>query len=233
MLISIIIPTLNEEENIEKLIAYLRRDPSYPLITEIIVVDGNSEDRTSEMATKTGVTVLGSKHRSRAVQMNLGAERASGQVLYFLHADTFPPTGYAQKIWQATRDHYISGCFRLRFDWSHWFLSTNCWFTRFNTSIFRFGDQSLFVNKEVFMEVNGFNENLRMFEDQDIVKRLSHHGQFVVLPHYVVTSARKYRKNGPFRLQLVYFLIYLLYAFGFSQSTLMRTYQSLVPFPMV
>jgi hypothetical protein len=150
-----------------------------------------------------------------------------------LHADTFPPTGYAQKIWQATRDHYISGCFRLRFDWSHWFLSTNCWFTRFNTSIFRFGDQSLFVYKDAFMKAKGFNEKLRVFEDQDIVKRLAQYGPFAVLSDYVVTSARKYRKNGPFRLQLVYFWIYLLYAFGFSQRTLMRTYQSLVPFPMV
>jgi len=165
--------------------------------------------------------------------MNLGAERASGQILYFLHADTLPPTGYAQKIWKATRDHYVSGCFRLRFDWSHWFLSANCWFTRFNTSIFRFGDQSLFVSKEAFLKVNGFNEKLRVFEDQDIVKRLFHHGPFTVHPDNVITSARKYRKNGPFRLQAVYFLIYLLYAFGFSQRTLIRTYQSLVPFPMV
>jgi len=231
MLISIIIPTLNEERQIGKLIAYLQRDPSFPLVKEIIVVDGHSEDHTREVAIKTGATVLNSEHRGRALQMNLGARRASGQILYFLHADTFPPTGYAQKIWQATRDLYISGCFRLRFDWSHWFLNTNSWFTRFNSNLFRFGDQSLFVRKEAFMQVNGYNNKLKIFEDQEIVKQLSRLGRFAVLSDHVTTSARKYRKNGPIRLQLVYFWIYFLYVLGFSQRTLMKTYQILVPFP--
>ena len=233
MLISIIIPTLNEEEQIEKLIAYLQADASFSLVKEIIVVDGDSEDRTRELATKTGAFVLNSKQRNRSIQMNLGAEQASGQILYFLHADTFPPAGFARKIRQATIDHYIYGCFRLRFDWRHWFLNANSWFTRFNINIFRFGDQSLFVDKEVYMAVNGYNEEFRVFEDQDIVKRLSSYGSFTVLPDYVTTSARKYRKNGPYKLQLVYFWIYLLYALGFSQRTLMRAYQNLLPFPMV
>jgi len=232
VLISIIVPTLNEEKQIEKLIKYLQQDPSFPLVAEIIVVDGNSEDQTRELATKAGVIVLNSDYRSRGIQMNLGAERATSQILYFLHADSYPPNGFAQKIWQATRDHYSSGCFRLRFDWNHWFLNANSWFTRFNSNLFRFGDQSLFVDKEAFMKVGGYNEELRIFEDQEIVKILSRNEPFVVLSEYVISSARKYRKNGPIRLQLVYYWIYWLYLLGFPQKTLLSTYRNLVVFPL-
>lgn len=232
MLLSIIIPTLEEEENIQQLIAYLQQDPSFPLVQEIIVVDGNSMDRTREIAEKAGARVFGSK-KNRAVQMNYGARKATGEILYFLHADTFPPVGFAQKIWIAVNKHYTHGCFRLRFDLHHWFLAANSWFTRFPSRYFRFGDQSLFVEKGVFELIGGFNEGMTLFEDQELVSRLSKHGRLRVLSNYIITSARKYRKNGPVKLQLVYFWIYLLYSLGFSQSTLLKTYRKMVPHPMM
>lgn len=233
MYISIIIPTLNEEKYIDRLIHYLRTDPSFALVAEIIVVDGNSDDSTAEIAEKAHAKVLVCSIRNRAHQMNSGAHHAKGQVLYFLHADTIPPTGYAQKIWDSVQEDKTGGCFRLRFDWSHWFLNASSWFTRFKLRFFRFGDQSLFIKKETFVRIKGFNEELNLFEDQEIIKRLYALGSFVVIPDYVITSARKYRKNGPFRLQLVYFWIYLLFVLGLPQKALIRNYQKLVPFPMI
>ncbi|GJM29730.1 MAG: glycosyl hydrolase [Cyclobacteriaceae bacterium] len=232
-MISIIIPTLNEEQQIKKLIPYLRSDSSCHLIQEIIVVDAHSSDRTTQVAADLGANVVKSSQKSRSIQMNKGAGFARGSVLYFLHADTYPPNGFGKMIVDAVQDGNTFGCFRLRFDWKHWFLEANCWFTRFRTRFFRFGDQSLFVTKTAFQRISGFNECLRMFEDQEIISRLHHEGSFKLLPGTVVTSARKYRQNGPYRLQLVYFTLYLLYALGFKQEFLMRTYRELVSFPRV
>jgi rSAM/selenodomain-associated transferase 2 len=225
MLISVIIPTLNEDRYIKETIARLKNDPSYPLVQEIIVVDGNSEDATVERAKEAGAIVLVCSKQSRAVQMNFGAKHATGKIFYFLHADTLPPPGYAQKIAVAVRDKNTAGCFRLRFDWNHWFLNINSWFTRINTRYFRFGDQSLFVPRSTFSEMEGFDEDLSLFEDQEMAVRLYRHYSFTVLSDYVVSSARKYHEIGPFRLQLVYFWIYLMYALGFSQRALKQVYQ--------
>ena len=233
MLISIIIPTLNEERYIGDLIRHLQQDSSFAQIHEILVIDGRSQDRTRSLARRYGATVVVSNVTNRAAQMNLGAVKANGTILYFLHADTLPPRGFADKISQAISAGSSSGCFRLRFNWSHWFLKANSWFTRFNFRIFRFGDQSLFVKRDAFFKVDGFKEELTLFEDQDIVARLRQVGTFELLPEYVVTSARKYRKNGPYRLQLVYFLLFLLFAMGFSQRMLVQTYRNLIPHPMM
>ena len=231
--ISIIIPTLNEEAHIGRLIRYLQQDPSFSKVSQILVVDGNSEDQTRALAQHQGAEVLISPVRNRGKQMNLGAAHAEGSVLYFLHADTFPPAGFAQKINEAVTKGTRCGCFRLRFNWSHWFLQANSWFTRFNFRVFRYGDQSLFVTGDLFSRLNGFKEEMKLFEDQDMVARLKSVCSFEVLPGYVVTSARKYRKNGPYRLQLVYFLLFFMFILGFSQRLLEQTYRNLIPHPMM
>lgn len=233
MKISVIIPTLNEERYIGRLLAYLKQDPSFLLVKEVLVVDGGSEDKTSIIAEAAEAIVLNSPQRQRAWQMNLGAQQAKGEILYFLHADTLPPCGFAQKIWEANARGYQAGCFRLIFDWSHWFLALNSWFTRFNFNVLRFGDQSLFVEKQLFDIIQGFDSALTLFEDQDIIARLLSKKQFLVIPDYVVTSARKYRDNGPFRVQAVYFLLYLCYRLGLSQQNLLRLYHRLIPMPRI
>lgn len=233
MEISIIIPTYNEEKHIGGLIQYLQQDPSYPLVKEIIVVDGLSDDQTVSVARKAGARVVASNVRSRSHQMNLGADHACGSILYFLHADTLPPAGYAQQIWTAWREGFRCGCFRLRFDWPHWFLSANSWFTKFNLNIFRFGDQSLYLEKQLFVLNRGFETSMKIFEDQDIINRVCKKMEFKVIADYVVTSARKYRQNGPFRLQFAYFVVYLCYTLGFSQKNLQRIYLFMVPFPRI
>ncbi len=82
--------------------------------------------------------------------MNLGAGHAQGDVLYFLHADSYPPPGFTSEIIETVLTGNNSGSFRLDFDNNHWFLKMNCWFTRFDVNAFRYGDQSLFVTKACF-----------------------------------------------------------------------------------
>lgn len=228
MKISIIIPTYNEADTIQALILYLQRHNRHDLLQEIIVADGNSTDTTLVQAQQAGAKVVRSPKKGRASQMNAGASLASGQVLYFLHADSFPPAGFYQDIARAIDNGYASGCYRLAFDHAHWFLRANAWFTRFNIDAIRFGDQSLFVRKDVFMKAGGFDEKLIIMEDQEIVGKLKKLGRFIVLPGAVTTSARKYLDNGIYKLQGIFFLIYFLYKLGVPQQKLINLYRKLI-----
>ncbi|RDC61720.1 TIGR04283 family arsenosugar biosynthesis glycosyltransferase [Adhaeribacter pallidiroseus] len=228
-MISVIIPTYNENEHIVQTIQALYQKGMARAITEVIVVDGGSTDPTVEQAQNAGARVIRSTQKGRAVQLNQAAAVAKGKVLYFLHADTIPPSGFTTDIIAAVQAGYQSGCFLLSFDFSHWFLKANCWFTRFKPIFFRFGDQSLFVTKESFVQAGGYNEKYTVLEDQEIIKRLRKNGRFVILKKPVLTSARKYITNGIYKTQGIFFLIYTMYFLGFSQNKLVRTYKKLVP----
>ena len=227
-MISIVIPTYNEAEGIAALVRYLREAASLEEPCEIVVADGGSTDNTRQRAAGAGATVLLSPQKGRGAQMNAGAAATKGDILYFLHADSYPPAGFVQDITKATRNGYGSGCYRLSFDRSHWFLRANCWFTRFNINAVRFGDQSLFVRREVFEKAGRFREDLVVMEDQEIIGRIRKHTRFKVFPRSVTTSARKYLENGVYRLQGVFFVIYFMYQLGFSQEQLVRTYRRLI-----
>jgi len=225
MKISIIIPTYNEEEHIERIIAYLQQYAVSQHLEEIIVVDGWSSDNTLFLAQKAGARIFKMDNKSRSGQMNKGAELAKGNVLYFLHADTFPPKNFSTDIFHGIEKGFVGGTFRVRFDRYHWLLNKFCWFTRFNINVFRFGDQSLFVKKEIFDFVRGFNTKLRIMEDQEIIKRIKKFGQFVILKNPVTTSARKFEVNGNVRLFMIFVWILILYKLGSSQETLVSFYR--------
>lgn len=154
--------------------------------------------------------------------MNEGARHAMGDILYFLHADSLPPPDFVTHITNGVRAGFHCGCFRLRFDADHWFLNANAWFTRFDIDFFRFGDQSLFVTRELFEKSGGFSETHQVMEDQHMIRRLRKLGKFIILPLPVVTSSRRYMANGIFKTQGIFILIFLLYQLGFSQRTLTR-----------
>ena len=225
MSLSIIIPTLNEALNLKRLLPFLLAQIGENEQTEIILVDGGSDDDTVQWAKEKGVIVVESAVRQRAYQMNLGALHAAGEVLYFLHADTFPPTGFIAEIRLAIASGKQAGCFRLSFDWQHWFLRCQAWFTRFDWDGFHYGDQSLFVQRDCFEALSGFDESLDIMEDYELVRRLKHRVSFVVLPKSVVTSARRYREVGVFRLQFLYYVIFLLFRSGCSQRNLWKIYR--------
>ncbi|MBC7744612.1 MAG: TIGR04283 family arsenosugar biosynthesis glycosyltransferase [Flavobacterium sp.] len=228
-MISVIIPTLNEEDYVANIIYFLRECENESIPLEIIISDGGSTDQTISIAEKAGADlVLRSGKKGRSAQMNFGAFYAKGDILYFLHADTFPPANFAMQINHAVKNKCSSGCFTLRFDHTHWFLKTNCWFTRFNVNAFRFGDQSLFVNRKLFNFVHGFSEKHFLLEDQEIITRLKKNSRFAVIQEPVTTSARKYLQNGIYKTQGIFFLIYLMYRLGVGQQNLLNTYRKLI-----
>lgn len=224
-MISIIIPAFNEEANIGELISFLK-EQGEGQISEILVVDGGSSDNTAEVASEKGARVLESPVRGRANQMNFGAKKAGGEWLYFLHADTTPPPSFVNDILEKINAGYDCGCFRLSFDYEHQTLRIYSWFTRFDIDMFRFGDQSLFVRKALFSEVNGFDNKLLVMEDQEIVTRLKNRAQFAIIQTPVITSARKYQRFGVFRLQFIFAIIVVLFYLKISQEVIAHFYKS-------
>ncbi len=228
-MISIIIPAYNEETSLPELIEYLVScSKKSEIESEVIVVDGGSTDQTREKAMEYGARVVESKEKGRAVQMNIGAQEAKGDIFYFLHADSFPPETFIEDITSSLEFGAIAGCFRLTFDYEHPILSFYSWFTRFDVDVFRFGDQSLFVRKEAFDELAGFSEHLIVMEDQEIVRRLKTKGIFRIVSKNVKTSARKYREVGVIKLQLIFTTILTGYYAGISQEKLVRFYKNAI-----
>ncbi|MEJ7644906.1 MAG: TIGR04283 family arsenosugar biosynthesis glycosyltransferase [Chryseolinea sp.] len=224
-MISIIIPTYNEgpviRNTVDRVISL-----GGSLVYEVIVSDGTSNDNTIAEAMAAGAKVIVSKNKGRAAQMNEGANEAKGSILYFLHADSIPPNGFAKDIIEATGRGNVAGCYRLSFDYDHWFLKTQAWFTRFDVGAFRYGDQSLFVLRNVFTQCKGFNSSLVIFEDNEIINRIKRLGSFEILGKHIVTSARKYRSNGIFKTQLVFYFLYFLYIANVSQERLVKVFKA-------
>jgi len=224
---SIIIPTFNEANQIAETLSKIQA-ANTKHETEIIVVDGGSTDNTTSIANQYGAIVKQSIHKGRAAQMNFGASIAKYDILYFLHADSIPPDDFTSAILKSHKNGIECGCFRLQFDDDHWFLKANAWMTRFDLDAIRFGDQSLFVTKEVFQKAGSFREDLLMMEDQEIIGRLKKFGKFEVINDYVTTSARKYRDNGVYRMQGIFFRIWGLYYLGYPQDKLLQLHRKLI-----
>ncbi|MEX0680495.1 MAG: TIGR04283 family arsenosugar biosynthesis glycosyltransferase [Balneolales bacterium] len=227
-MITVIIPAFEEEGHIGKLVRYLKTEAVHPGFSEILIVDGNSRDRTVREAEDAGAHVIVTSKKGRACQMNKGARHARGSVFFFLHADTFPPETFAGDILGAVSRGKQAGCFRLSFDDPHIILRLYGWFTRFDINVFRYGDQGLFITKELFETAGGFDESLLVMEDNEIIRRIKNLGNYFIIPKKVVTSARKYRDNGVIRLQLVFVLIFIMFNLGVSQERLVRVYKRLI-----
>jgi rSAM/selenodomain-associated transferase 2 len=228
--ISVIIPVYNEAPHISPLLQYLRpllqSDPE----VECLIVDADSPDNTAVAvrAFEPDVRLLQSPKKGRAAQMNYGAAQSRGDILYFLHADTFPPRQVFKHIRAALNGPAEAGCYRLKFDDERLILRIYGWFTRFDLLPFRYGDQSLFVRRTVFEAVGGFREELIVMEDNEIMRLLRNRGRFVVLDKEVTTSARKYQENGFVRLQFIFSIIFMLHYAGASQDVLVRFYRDMI-----
>lgn len=232
--ISIIIPMLNEAKSISKLLQYLIENSTATHISEIIIVDGGSTDGSQNLVknsissnlkekSQTEIVLLNSK-KGRAKQMNLGAKNASGDILYFLHADTFPPKGFDQLIINETEKGHTAGCFKMKFNSNHLWLRLASWFTQFSWKICRGGDQSLFITTQLFNQLEGFDEQFLIYEDNDLIYKLYALNQFVVIQKWVTTSARRYNTNGIWKLQYHFWTIHIKKWLGASAKDLHKYY---------
>lgn len=218
--ISIIIPIYNEADTIANLLNYLLNTASKKNISEIIIVDGGSTDDSIKIvSTFKNITLIHSE-KGRAKQMNTGSKNASGNILYFLHADSFPPKNFDNLIIDEVNKGHLAGCFKMQFDSNHWWLQLMGWFTKFPWFICRGGDQSLFVTKELFQKIGGFNESYIIYEDNIIIKKLFAATSFKVIQKPILTSARLYKKYGVWKLQYHFFMVHLKYWLGADAKAL-------------
>ncbi|MCC1483141.1 TIGR04283 family arsenosugar biosynthesis glycosyltransferase [Winogradskyella immobilis] len=229
--LSIIIPIFNEAEIIGDLLKHLITHSETNLIKEILVVDGGSTDTSSSIVNhfiseskEIPVRILTSE-KGRAKQMNFGAQHAKGEILYFLHADSFPPKGYDQYIINEIKKRNFAGCFRLQFDHKHWWLRIASWFTQFSWRACRGGDQSQFITKSLFKDIGGFDEAYIIYEDNILINELYSRKEFVVINKKIRTSARLYKKHGIWKLQYHFLAIYVKRWLGASAEELYAYYK--------
>jgi len=226
-MISIIIPTYNEAENIIQLVQFLK-DNSNGLVNEIIVSDGGSNDNTLDLAQNVGAKAIVSPKKGRANQMNYGALQSTGSLLYFIHADSFPPASFAQDLVNCLNENFNCGRYRTKFDRSNLLLKFNEFFTRFDWFVCYGGDQTFFITKTLFEKIGGFKSDMRIMEDYEIVVRAKEQGHYKIIPKAALISARKYKNNSWIRVQLANYKIIQMFHKGASQIEMVMTYKKLL-----
>ena len=190
MLVSIIIPTLDEATTLGATLAALRALGGE---TEVIVVDGGSRDETLGVARRGSARVVESE-RGRGAQLHAGACAARGDALWFLHADTLPPVDAVERIAAALAQdaRAVGGNFRLRFDGTDGAARFLTWlYPRLRRLGLAYGDSGFFVRRAVYEQCGGFRP-FPIFEDLDLLRRLKRCGRFVHLDAELVTSARRF-----------------------------------------
>jgi rSAM/selenodomain-associated transferase 2 len=219
--ISCILPTLNEAKALPNTLESLR--PHAPCI-QTIVADGGSDDSTLDIARSFNCQTVQCEP-GRGAQMNAGARIARAPILLFLHADTrLPEDGVAEIERILARSNVIAGSFRLRFDKRHPLLEFYSRCSAINLADFTYGDQALFIRANTFRQIGGFKA-YPFLEDVELQLRLRRQGRFVKSSSSVVTSSRRFHKNGVLKQQLRNFLIVAAYQAGISPFALNRFYR--------
>lgn len=227
MKLSIIIPVLNEAENLQRLLPYLKKLSTEKDI-EIVVIDGGSEDLSEQVAKQNNIPFFASPQKGRSCQMHFGSTQTSGELLYFIHADVLPPHSFYDDIFNAINYGKKAGCFSFKFDEETPLLKFNARMTRFQSGASGGGDQTLFILRNVYNELGGFDTNLCIMEDFELVRRIKIKYDFHIIKKDVIVSARKYKNNSWLKVQLANSYIFLAYKFGASQTYLYNKYRNML-----
>jgi rSAM/selenodomain-associated transferase 2 len=221
-MVSIIVPVLNEEKSIEKtLIQFnvLKGDK------EIIVADGGSRDKTKEIAERFAKVVYSEK--GRANQMNKGAKKANGDILWFVHSDSIIKENSIEEIQLAIDEGYVGGGFSLKFyDYNTLFMKYISVTSNLRAKYLGlyFGDQGIFVKRSVFESLGGYPQQ-EIMEDWEFSLAMKKAGKLKLISTSIDTSARRFKKGGQLRTHLLMHKIKLLYMLGTPTDKLVKIYK--------
>ncbi len=223
MKVSIIIPILNEEKNIHRFIERLDKIKGNK---EVIFVDGGSEDRTVSLIPDKYQVVK--SPRGRGQQMNTGAKYATGDIFLFLHCDSqLEEDALAYILTSDISAHYAGGCFSMAFDGKGFLLRLVAYLSNIRVKVTKimFGDQGIFVRKEVFEELGGFL-HIPIMEDLEFSRRLKKRGKIIQLKGRIVTSSRRFEELGVMKAVLLMQRLKLQYFLGASPDKLQYFYKN-------
>jgi rSAM/selenodomain-associated transferase 2 len=220
--LSIIVPTLNEADGIDAAMSSLQ--PLRDRGSEIIVVDGASDDRTADLARPNCDRLLLAP-RGRAAQMNAGAAAAQGQILLFLHADTRLPDDADQLIRIGLSRNRVWGRFDVRISGTHPLLGVVAMLMNIRSRLtgIATGDQAVFVDRRAFAAVGGF-PHIPLMEDVVLSRRLKRLGWPLCLSTPVVTSGRRWATHGVLRTIALMWRLRLAFFLGAKPTQLARRY---------
>jgi len=224
-LISVIIPTINEEDNLPALAENLSTEKRL----ETIVADGGSSDGTVQMARLLTSNVINSE-KGRWIQMNAGAVAAKGEIFLFLHADTRLPRGFSDYIRHAIADQdTVAGAFRFATDLDTATMKLIEWAANMRASRLGiiYSDQALFIRADCFRELGGFPDQPVM-EDYELTRRVRARGKTVLLPLKAVSSSRKWKAVGIWKLTAIHYTVTGAYLMGVSPERLAGWYRRLI-----
>ena len=217
-LISIIIPTLNEGDQLGESMTALQC--TIDRHCEIIISDGGSSDQTLSLAKSFNCRTLQAP-RGRAKQMNFGASQAKGNFLIFLHADNRLPADWLHSV----RNCHNWGFFPVRLSGEHRLLRiierAMCWRSKI-TSVAT-GDQALFFSKAFFSELQGFDD-IPIMEDVAICKHARRFAQPEIAASATITSSRRWEQQGIWKTIYLMWRLRLAYWLGTNPQTLHRQY---------
>ncbi|MDZ8189048.1 MAG: TIGR04283 family arsenosugar biosynthesis glycosyltransferase [Nostoc sp. ChiSLP02] len=247
--VSIIIPTFNEAASLERTLRQLTL--LNPTVKEVIVVDGGSEDDTVAIAkqvleslnSQLNVQILFCDRRGRAIQMNYGASAATGDILCFLHADTWIPddaiavientlaeptvacggfislmTGSQTTRWGISLHNYVKSYYAPLIFRPHLF---------FKGLRLLFGDQVMFCRRHDFWDCGGFNELLPIMEDGDLCLKLVQKGRIALVNRIVQSSDRRVVRWGSWKATAIYLYVGILWGIGVDANYLKQFYQDI------
>jgi rSAM/selenodomain-associated transferase 2 len=220
--VSVIIPAWNEAERIAAAI-----DRAWTAgANEVIVAEAGSDDSTRTIAASCRCQLVESP-RGRATQQNAGAAAATGNVLLFLHADTWLPPGAIDQIRAVLRDpRVVFGAFEQQIEapgWRYRLLERG---NTLRAKRFRlpYGDQGIFVRRSTFLAAGGF-PHVRLMEDVLLMRRLARHGRPAILPGPIRVSARRWETRGVARQTARNWILLTAHALGASPDRLATFYQ--------
>lgn len=227
-MISVIVPTFNEEKNIGELIQYLEGCDKHDQLEIIFCDSPRSEDDGLQKAGELGAKMLKSPKGYRSFQMNYGAQHASFDILYFLHADARPPKSFVDQIIGALK-RVDFGIFSYKFNSKSCFLRMNSFFTRYDGVFAGGGDQSFFIKAGIFKEIGGFDNRLKIMEDFDMYRRAKRFKlRFEIIKDPLLVSARKYEQNSWIKVNAINLAIFMIYCFNGSQERMLALNRKLI-----
>lgn len=219
--ISVIIPTLNEEERLAATLQSVMVSSG----VEVIVADGSSQDATAALARSFGIRVI-TTAAGRARQLNAGALAASGEILLFLHGDTRLPERFDQHVLELlSRSGTVAGAFELSIEGEGIGLRIIEILANFRSRRLQlpYGDQGIFLRAGLFRSLGGFPD-MPIMEDFALMKRLKKLGLVAIAPVAVITSARRWLRMGVWKTTLINQVVLLAYLFGRDPGWLANWY---------